>query len=125
MNLIGKLDRSIYKCISSDMTTDEVIITDERIAHIKEGHPTDYDLIAPFMQDALEEPDFIIRDKRKNTGLILKHIETENFQFQMVLKIHTSSDPEGFKNSIISAWRIREDEWNRVVKNKTILYKKE
>ena len=35
MHLIGKIDKNIYKCITEDIVTDEVIITDERIRHIK------------------------------------------------------------------------------------------
>ena len=34
--LIGKLDKGIYSCVTDDIATDEVIITDERIRHIKE-----------------------------------------------------------------------------------------
>lgn len=35
MHTVGKIDREIYKCITKDIVTDEVIITDERIGHIK------------------------------------------------------------------------------------------
>ncbi|RKI78934.1 hypothetical protein D7V90_16685 [bacterium 1xD42-87] len=34
MHTIGKINRDIYKCVTEDIVTDEVIITDERIAHI-------------------------------------------------------------------------------------------
>ena len=36
---IGKLNRDIYKCITDDIVTDEVIITDNQIQHIKDRHP--------------------------------------------------------------------------------------
>ena len=39
---IGKIDIEIYKCVAEDIVTDEVIITDERIQHIKSRHPDDY-----------------------------------------------------------------------------------
>ena len=46
---IGKIDVELYKCISSDITTDEVIITQERIDHIDNHHPGDYQEIKPFL----------------------------------------------------------------------------
>lgn len=34
MRSVGKIDREIYKCITADIRTDEVIITEEGIQHI-------------------------------------------------------------------------------------------
>lgn len=34
VHIVGRIDREIYKCITEDIVTDEVIITDERIEHI-------------------------------------------------------------------------------------------
>ena len=42
MNYVGKIDREIYKCITEDIVTDDVVITDERIKHTEENHPGDY-----------------------------------------------------------------------------------
>ena len=121
---VGTIDRGIYSCITPDIQTDEVVITDERIGHIKEHHPGDYEKIAPFLKAALSDPDYILEDEahRKNTGLILKKIELNGLRFRMVLRLHTSDDPEGYKNSIISAWKISESRWNNYVNNKKVLY---
>ena len=43
MRYVGKIDKEKYRCITEDIVTDEVIITDERIGHIKERHPNDYE----------------------------------------------------------------------------------
>ena len=43
MQIVGKIDKNIYKCIVDEFVTDEVIITDERIRHIKDRHPNDYE----------------------------------------------------------------------------------
>ncbi len=43
MHQVGKINREIYKCISNDIVTDEVIITDVQIKHIQERHPMDYE----------------------------------------------------------------------------------
>ncbi len=42
MHTVGRIDREIYKCITEDIRTDEVIITDEQIQHIEERHPGNY-----------------------------------------------------------------------------------
>lgn len=123
---IGKIDIEKYKCITNDITTDEVIITDERIQHIKDRHPHDYEEIQPFIQEILNAPDYILEDSsRKNTGLILKQLSEDSSKVQMVLRLHTSTDEKGFKNSIISAWKISESRWRNYLKNKKILYKSE
>lgn len=43
MHSIGKIDREIYKCITEDIRTDEVIITNNQIQHIKDRHPEAYE----------------------------------------------------------------------------------
>ena len=48
MRFIGKIDRKIYSCISEVILDDEVIITEERIAHIKERHPDDFERYCDF-----------------------------------------------------------------------------
>ena len=48
MYFIGKIDKEIYKCISDDIQTEDVIITEERIQHIKERHPNDYERYCEF-----------------------------------------------------------------------------
>lgn len=39
MRIIGKINIEIYKCITEDICTDEVIITEKQIEHIKEHNP--------------------------------------------------------------------------------------
>ena len=43
MHLVGRINRNIYECVTRNIRTDEVIITEERIEHIKERHPTDFE----------------------------------------------------------------------------------
>ena len=124
MHTIGKIDRDKFKLISGSIATDEVIITDERIHHIEERHPGHYELIAPFLKIAVEEPDYILKDA-DNTGLVLKLIEENDLRIQVVIRLQTSADNIRFKNSIISAWKISESRWNNYIKNKIILYKAE
>ena len=124
MEKICDLDIEKYRCVSPDIRTSEVIITEERIRHIQAHHPGHFEEIEPFLGEAIICPDYILEDA-PNTGLVLKWIEENGVRFQLVLRLHTSSDPNGRKNSIISAWKISESRWNNYVRNKKILYKSE
>lgn len=57
---IGKIDIEKYKCITDDIQTDDVIITEERIQHIKERHPNDYEKYYKYMREIIESPEYII-----------------------------------------------------------------
>ena len=122
MYLVGKIDIEIY---NKDITTDEVIITDERIQHIKEHHPNNYEQYYSYMRSIIENPEYIIEANKPNTALILKSFSNGNETFKTVLRLITSSDNSKFKNSIITFMKINEKEWNRLLKNKKILYKSE
>lgn len=125
MYLVGKIDIEIYNCITKDITTDEVIITDERIQHIKEHHPNNYEQYYSYMRSIIENPEYIIEANKPNTALILKSFSNGDETFKTVLRLITSSDNSKFKNSIITFMKINEKEWNRLLKNKKILYKSE
>lgn len=123
---VGKINREIFKVVTNDIQTDEVIITNVQIDHIKERHPGNFEEIQPFLKEALSAPDYILQDGNNgNTGLVLKNIKTEGLNFQMVLRLRTSSDPENYKNSIISAWKISDSRWKNYINNKKVLYKRE
>lgn len=122
---IGRINREIYKCVTADIVTDEVIITDKQIQHIKERHPNDYERYYGYFEEIVSSPDYIIQANKPNTALILKEIIEENEVFKTVLRLATSNDNSGYKNSIITFMRIDEKEWNRILRNKRILYKRE
>ena len=124
--IVGKINKDIYKCVTVDIVTEEVIITEERIEHIKERHPNDYERYWEYLKEIIEDPDYIIETNRKNTALILKEIvESDERQFKTVVRLVTSVDDSRFKNSIITFMKINEKEWSRLIRNKKILYKKE
>jgi hypothetical protein len=126
LHSIGKIDKNIYKCITDDIVTDEVIITDERIGHIKYRHPNDFERYCEYLKEIVEQPDYIVETSKPNTALILKEIiESDEKQFKAVLRLTTSTDNADFKNSIITFMKINEKEWSRLLRNKKIIYKKE
>ena len=77
MYSIGKINQKIYKCITEDIITEEVIITENQIQHIKDRHPGAYNKVLKNIQETISTPDYIIRDKHAYTGLIIKRIQTE------------------------------------------------
>lgn len=126
MYLVGKISREIYKCITDAIVTDEVIITDERIDHIKERHPNDFEQYCEYLTQVVENPDYIIESHKPNTALILKaFVDNGEKQFKTVLRLKTFVDRPEFKNSVITFMKINEREWSRLIRNKRILYKKE
>ena len=124
MHVVGKIDKNIYKCITEDIAADEVIITDTQIEHIKQRHPNDYERFAPYLQEIIAKPDYIIEANKPNSALILKQIHIHDERFKLVPRLLTSKDDSGFKNSIITFMKIDFKEWNRLLRNKKILYKK-
>ena len=122
---IGKIDREIYKCITEDIRSDEVIITDNQIQHIKDRHPKAYERFSGWFGEIVRNPDYIVETPKPNTALILKEIITEKEKFKTVLRLATSVDNKEYKNSIITFMKIDEKEWNRLLRNKRVLYKKE
>ena len=125
MYLVGKIDIEIYNCITKDITTDEVIITDKQIDHIKNRHPNDYELFNKYFEKIVEQPDYIIEANKPFTALILKEIQIDNKKFKTVVRLATSNDTPSYKNSIITFMKIDDREWNRILKNEKILYNSE
>ena len=125
MHTVGKINRDIYKCITEDIVTNEVIITDVQIKHIQERHPNDYECFAGYFGEIVENPDYIVETKKPNTALILKEIKREEEVFKTVLRLVTSKDNSEYKNSIITFMKIDQKEWNRLLRNKKVLYKRE
>ena len=47
----------------------------DRIQHIEERHPGDYEQFVKYVADILENPDYILEANKPNNGVILKEIE--------------------------------------------------
>lgn len=125
VHLVGKINRNIYKCITEDIITDEVIITDNQIQHIKDRHPNDYERFSSYFAEIVANPDYIIEANKPSTALVLKEIKMAQEVFKTVVRLATSQDNPKYKNSIITFMKIDEKEWKRLLRNKKILYKKE
>ncbi len=119
------LDIEKYNCVTPNIRTSEVIITSERIQHIRERHPQDFERFSDYLKEIVERPDYIIEDTRPNTAMVLKRIVEQGEHFRLALRLATSEDNPNYKNSIVTFMKIRKKEWRRLIKNKKVLYKSE
>lgn len=124
MHVVGRINPDFFKAITADVTTDQVIITEERIAH-SNLHSDAYKKYGSFVPSVLADPDFAFRDKKPNTAVLIKQIEQDGRNLELVLRLHVSTDNPEFKNSIISFWDISETRRKNYERNKEIIYKKE
>lgn len=124
MQYIGKIDRSKFREISRDITEEDVILTDKQIEHIKERHPNDYEKYFKYIKEIVENPDYIIRDNKPNTGFLLKMFLEDDKRFQLILRLHTINDINGYKNSIITFLKINQKKYNQYLRNKEIVWQR-
>lgn len=122
VEFVGRIDIEKYKVVSNDIRTDEVIITEERIEHIKERHPNDYERYVRYIPEVLSSPDYIIEANKPNTAVLLKMVEDNGERFKLILRLRVGSDPQEYSNSVLSFWGIGETTWKKTLKNKKILY---
>lgn len=125
MKLVARINISKYKCVTSDIQTDEVVITENQIEHIKARHPNDYEQYFKYAKEMLIEPDYIIEANKPNTAFILKHISDNGMNYQLILHLKTSLDPQNYKNSVITFLKVNEKRYQRYLRTKKILYKSE
>lgn len=122
---IGKIDIQKYSVVSSNIRTDEVIITDERIQHIKDRHPNDFELYSQYIEKMLIQPQYILEDRVPNTAIILQEFAEKNENFRLVLKLAVEGDETYKKNSVITFLKISKKKFDKYIRNKKILYKSE
>ncbi|MDD6108434.1 MAG: PBECR2 nuclease fold domain-containing protein [Clostridiales bacterium] len=125
VQIVGKINIATYRCVSAEIVTDEVVMTEERIEHIRKRHPNDYERFCTYIPRMIAEPDYIVQANKANTAVILKEIKENGEKFKLILRIKMQHDPADYRNSVLSFWRIGDTTWRKTLKNKKILYKAE
>ena len=128
---LGKIDLSLLKDEFGKIQTDEIIITEERINHIKMRHPEDYSLFNIYGAICVKDPDYIIKDgKHDGTIFMVKKLEDTNLN--VVVRIALKTDDKGIMNSVMTFYRIRERNLIKLIRKNSsltgkdaLLYKKE
>lgn len=124
MQVICKIDKDIYSCVADDIVSEDVVLRAERIGHIQDHHPDDYERYGQYIREMIEEPDYIIETARPKTAFVLKSFEVDEQQFRLILRLHTTTDDPKFENSVITFQYVRAKEYRRLIKNKKVLYKR-
>lgn len=123
---VGKINREMYKVITDDITTDEAVITDERIAHILERHPQEqHKAVIERLLESIQGPDYILKDTAPQTAVVLKAFPEQSERYRIIFRLHGKGDKSDYKNSVITAFYISERKYNKYIRNKEVLYKKE
>jgi hypothetical protein len=105
--------------------TEDVVLTEKQLQHILDRHPGDYERFSGYFRDIIACPDYILEANKPNTAVILKEVCEGEEVFKTILRLATSTDTSGYKNSIITFMKIDQKEWNRLIRQKKILYKRE
>ncbi|MCL1904494.1 MAG: PBECR2 nuclease fold domain-containing protein [Oscillospiraceae bacterium] len=124
MYKIGEINLKHFEGIHKVLTPN-VIITETQIEHIKERHPNDYERYFEYIPAILEDPDYIIEANKPNTSILLKSFSENGKNFQLILRLKASTDPESYENSIITFMKVNEKRYERHLRTKKILYKSE
>jgi len=122
---ITKLNTDVFRCVSDAVTTADVIITDERITHIQQRHPNDFERFEGYMREIIERPDYILEANKPYTAFLLKEFTESDTRFQLILRLSVQGDPDGYKNSVITFLKVEEKRYKRYLRTKKILYKRE
>lgn len=120
MHYIGKIDKNKIGKFGKKIITDDVVLTDERKLHIYEDHIKDYETIINNIDRIVLNPTEVLEDlKNKNTLFLIGKLEKNNLN--VVVKLNTTNSKEHPKNSVMTAWIIRNKNLRKLrEKNKTI-----
>ena len=125
VRFVCDLNPEIYNRVVPVIKTCHVIITDKQLIHIRERHPDISETVMERLAEIIQEPDYIIATEKLYTANVLKRIECNGKSYQLVLRIYTDADPDGFQNSIITFMSVNEKRYQQYLRNRRILYKRE
>lgn len=112
---LGKINIEVLEKEFGKIQTDEIIVTNERIDHIKERHPEDYDLFEKYGEESVSSPDLIIKDiKHQGTVFMVKELPETNLN--VVVRVVLETDDSKLKNSVMTFYRIREKNLKKLIK---------
>lgn len=122
---VGKINMKIFKNISYNLITDEVILTNERYLHIIEGHKEDFMIYSNMLSQIIIEPNYILEDyKNQYTVMVIKKVENNN-NINVIIRLAIEEDLIHNKNSIMTMYRVREKNLKKLMEKNKVIYKKE
>ena len=124
LEYIGKLDKDKLGKYKDKIITTDVVLTDERKNHIYQEHINDYDIIMKNLAKVVQNPREILEDfKNKNTIFLINKVLKDSLN--VVIRLNTTNDIKHPKNSIMTAWIVRDSNLKKIRKRNKIIYKNE
>ena len=121
---LGKIDIKILEVEYGKIQTDEIVVTNERLNHIKERHPQDYILFEKYGIESVVSPDLIIKDvKHEGTVFMIKQLPETNLN--VVVRVVLKTNNSKLKNSVMTFYRIRDKNLKKLIEKNGVIYKKE
>ncbi len=127
VHYLGKIDIEKYVAVTNKrILTDQVVLTDNRIAHIIERRGQKfYDEYGEKFIQVIQDPDFIFKDKKPDTAIVSKSFVSQNGNVvNIILRLAVEGDDPNYKNSIITAISENEKRFSQRLRNSIPLYKK-
>ncbi len=91
---LGEININLLEYEFGRIQTKEIIVTNERLKHIQERHPQDYELFEKYGEDSVQDPDYIVKDmKHKGTVFMVKKLPGTNLN--VVVRVVLDTDKEG------------------------------
>ena len=117
---VGEIDRAKLASMYSSLPSGNLILTAERLAHIRARHPEDADLFIRYGEQVIQDPDLILNDdKNRSTVMYIRAIESTNLN--IIVRLALAEDA-GKSHSIMTAYRLGEKTVKRLKKKNKILY---
>ncbi len=121
---LGELNPKLIEGEFGELETSEVIVTFERIEHILTHHIEDAELFEAFAADIISDPDLILKDfKNDLTAFYIKRIKGSNMN--VIIRLSMKTDGENLKNSVMTFYRLREKNLEKLKIHCKTLYNRE
>ena len=126
VHYIGKICKEMYNLVAeNEIISDDVIITESRIQHIIERRGKDfYNKYSDCFAEIIASPDYIFKDKNKNTAIVSKQFVREQSSINIVLRLIGEGENVNYKNSIITAIGESDKRFAQRLRNNKYVYKK-
>lgn len=124
MTLLGNLDPALLQNFFGTLRTTEVVVTEERVAHIKERHPEDFTLFEQYGAETVLFPDLLILDE-KHAGTVFPVRRLEESNLNVVVRLALETDKNEYKNSVMTFYRLRDRNLKKLLEKNRLLYSRE
>ena len=124
MTLLGNLDPALLQNYFGALRTTEVVVTEERVAHIRERHPEDFALFEQYGAEAVLSPDLMILDE-KHVGTVFAVRRLAESNLNVVVRLALETDKNDYKNSVMTFYRLRDKNLKKLLEKNRLLYSRE